>query len=55
MNGFIELFAEYDVLGAFWMNIKLMLLAAVGSFLLGTILALFRISPVTSFRAIGTR
>lgn len=54
MNGFIELFAEYDVLGAFWMNIRLMLLAAVGSFVLGTILALFRISPVTSFRAIGT-
>lgn len=54
MYGFIELFAEYDVLGAFWMNIKLMLLAAVGSFILGTILALFRISPVASFRAIGT-
>ncbi|APX32627.1 ABC transporter permease [Brachybacterium sp. P6-10-X1] len=54
MNGFLELFAEYDVLGAFWMNIKLMLLAAIGSAILGTILALFRISPVASFRTIGT-
>ncbi|WP_193103276.1 amino acid ABC transporter permease [Brachybacterium sp. FME24] len=54
MNGFFELFAEYDVLGAFWMNIKLTALAAIGSFILGTILALFRISPVTSFRTIGT-
>ncbi|WP_114854568.1 amino acid ABC transporter permease [Brachybacterium sp. YJGR34] len=54
MNGFIELLAEYDVLGAFWMNVTLMAIAAVGSFVLGTILALFRISPVESFRAIGT-
>ncbi len=53
MNGFLELLAEYDVLGAFWMNIKLTGIAAVGSFLLGTVLALFRISPVGSFRAVG--
>lgn len=54
MNGFLELFAEYDVLGAFWMNVKLMVIAAIGSFVLGTVLALFRISPVASFRTIGT-
>lgn len=54
MNGFLELFAEYDVLGAFWMNIRLTAIAAVGSFILGTVLALFRISPVASFRALGT-
>lgn len=54
MNGFIELFADYDVLGAFWMNIKLTAISAVGAFILGTILALFRISPVASFRTIGT-
>jgi glutamate transport system permease protein len=54
MNGLLELFAEYDVLGAFWMNIRLTAFAAVGSFVLGTVLAVFRISPVGSLRAIGT-
>jgi glutamate transport system permease protein len=54
MNGFLEVFAEYDVLAAFWMNIRLTAIAAVGSFVLGTVLALFRISPVGSFRAVGT-
>ncbi|MDI3329526.1 MAG: ABC transporter permease subunit [Micrococcus sp.] len=54
MNGFLELFAEYDILGAFWMNIRLTVLAAIGSFVLGTVLAVFRISPVGSLRAIGT-
>ena len=54
MNGFLDVFTEYDVLGAFWMNIKLTAFAAVGSFVLGVVLALFRISPVGSFRAIGT-
>jgi glutamate transport system permease protein len=54
MNGFLELFAEYDILGAFWMNIKLTFLAAIGSFGLGTVLALFRISPVGSLQTIGT-
>jgi glutamate transport system permease protein len=54
MNGLLELFAQYDVLGAFWMNIRLTAFAAVGSFVLGTVLAVFRISPVGSLRAIGT-
>ncbi|MCY1158550.1 MAG: transporter permease subunit [Citricoccus sp.] len=54
MNGFLELFAEYDIIGAFWMNIRLTILAAIGSFVLGTVLAVFRISPVGSLRAIGT-
>ncbi|MFC7400700.1 amino acid ABC transporter permease [Citricoccus sp. GCM10030269] len=53
MNGFFELFADYDIFGAFWMNIRLTALAAVGSFVLGTILALFRISPVGSLQNIG--
>lgn len=53
MNGFAELFAEYDILGAFWMNIRLTFFAAIGSFVLGTILALFRISPVGSLQRVG--
>ncbi|MEW1979743.1 ABC transporter permease subunit [Citricoccus sp. NPDC079358] len=54
MNGFLELFADYDILGAFWMNVRLTFLAAIGSFILGTLLAIFRISPVGSLRSIGT-
>lgn len=54
MNGFLELFAEYDIIGALWMNIRLTFLAAIGSFVLGIVLALFRISPVGSLRSIGT-
>ncbi|QCU77693.1 ABC transporter permease subunit [Citricoccus sp. SGAir0253] len=54
MNGFLQLLAEYDILGAFWMNVRLTVLAAIGSFVLGTLLAVFRISPVGSLRAIGT-
>ena len=32
-----ELLSQYDVLGAFWMNIKLTVLAAVGSFVIGLV------------------
>ena len=48
------LFAKYDVLGAFWVNIQLTFWAAIGSFVLGAILALMRISPVPSLRWEGT-
>ena len=47
------LFAKYDVLGAFWVNIQLTFWAAIGSFVLGAILALMRISPVPSLRWAG--
>ena len=48
------LFAKYDVLGAFWVNIQLTFWAAIGSFVLGAILALMRISLVPSLRWAGT-
>ena len=48
------LFAKYDVLGAIWVNIQLTFWAAIGSFVLGAILALMRISPVPSLRWAGT-
>ena len=48
------LFAKYDVLGAFWVNIQLTFWAAIGSFVLGAILALMRISPFPSLRCAGT-
>ncbi len=49
-----ELLAEYDVLGAFWMTIKLTIVSAVGALLLGTVVAVMRVSPVGVLRACGT-
>ena len=49
-----ELLAEYDVLGAFWMTIKLTVVSALGALLLGTIVAVMRVSPVGVLRAFGT-
>ncbi|MFW0108580.1 amino acid ABC transporter permease [Rothia sp. P7181] len=48
------LFSTYDVLGAFWVNIQLTFWAAIGSFVIGSILALMRISPVPSLQLAGT-
>jgi glutamate transport system permease protein len=49
-----ELLAEYDVLGAFWMTIQLTVVSAVGALLLGTVVAVMRVSPVGVLRAFGT-
>ena len=49
-----ELLAEYDVLGAFWMTIKLTVASAVGALVLGTVVAVMRVSPVGVLRAFGT-
>ncbi len=54
LNGLSELFAEYDVLAAFWMTIKLTVAAAIGALLIGTIVAIMRVSPVAVFRSAGT-
>ena len=53
MEGFLELFGEYDVVGAFWVNIQLTFWAALWSLVLGTILAVMRISPIASLRWFG--
>ena len=49
-----DLLAKYDVVGAFMTNIELTFWAAIGSFVIGTVLALMRISPVPSLRWAGT-
>ena len=49
-----ELLAEYDVLGAFWMTIQLTVVSALGALLLGTVVAIMRVSPVGVLRAFGT-
>jgi glutamate transport system permease protein len=44
----------YDVLGAFWMTVKLAVLSALGSLVWGTLLAAMRVSPVPLMRGFGT-
>ena len=54
MDGISELFQRYDVLSAFWMTIKLTAVSAVGALVLGTLVAVCRVSPVAVMRGIGT-
>lgn len=51
---YVELFAQFDVLAAFWVTLQLTFFSAIGSLVLGTLLALMRISPVPSLRWAGT-
>lgn len=53
LSQFAELFSLYDVPGAFWVNIQLTFWAAILSLVLGTVLALMRISPVASLQWAG--
>lgn len=53
MDQFLSLFCQYDVPGAFWVNLQLTFWGAIGAFILGTVLALMRISPVPSLRWLG--
>lgn len=58
MGGYLadmaELLGDYDLLAAFWENIKLTFFAAILAGVLGTILAIMRISPAPSLRWAGT-
>lgn len=51
-----DLISEYDtqLLEAFWMTIKLTALSALGSLVLGTVVAGMRVSPVPVARWVGT-
>lgn len=49
-----ELLGTYDLLGGFWANIRLTAMAAVFAFVLGTVLAIMRVSPAPSLRWAGT-
>ena len=50
MNDVLNLFTEYDVVGAFWVNIKLTFWSAVIATILGVLLIMMRISPISSLR-----
>ena len=54
MNGIATLFSNYDVLGAFWMTVKLTFFSALGALVIGTLVAVCRVSPVASLRGFGT-
>jgi glutamate transport system permease protein len=54
MDGLQTLLSEYDVLAAFWMTIKLTFFGAIGSLIIGTIVAIMRVSPVRVFQVFGT-
>lgn len=49
-----ELFDQFDVLAAFVVNLRLTFWSAIIAFVLGTLLAIMRVSPVPSMRAAGT-
>jgi len=49
-----ELFTQFDILGAFRMTILLTVLSAIGSLVIGTIVAIMRVSPVRILRFLGT-
>lgn len=50
----LELIEEYEFLAAFWMTIKLAAYSAFFSLIIGTVLAIMRVSPVKIFQFFGT-
>lgn len=54
MNAFAQLFSQYDISGAFLVNIELTLWSALFSTILGVILLLMRISPISSLRRVAS-
>lgn len=48
-----ELFAQFNVFAAFGMTILLTVTAAIGSLLIGTVVAIMRLSPVAVFQRAG--
>lgn len=53
MEGLGALLTQYDVLGAFFMTIKLTLAGALGALLIGTVVAVCRVSPVAVLQKVG--
>jgi glutamate transport system permease protein len=46
---------RFDVFaGGFWLTLQICILAGVGALLIGTVMAVLRISPVAPLRAVGT-
>ncbi len=54
MDNFTELLQDYDVLAAFGKTIALTALAAVSALVIGTVVAVMRVSPVRVLQVFGT-
>lgn len=54
MEGLAALFERYDVFAAFFMTIRLAIGGAVGSLLIGTVVAVCRVSPVAVLQRFGS-
>jgi glutamate transport system permease protein len=54
MGAIRTLLETYDVPAAFWMTVKLTVVSAVGALVIGTVVAICRVSPVGVLRAFGT-
>jgi len=54
VDQFLDVLANYDILDAYWLNIKLAVLSGIFALALGTILALMRISPIGSLKWAGS-
>lgn len=54
MSEFLQLFSQYNIPGAFLVNIELTLWSALFSLLLGIILLMMRISPISSLRTVAS-
>ena len=50
----LETLSNYDVAAAVWVTIQLSVLSAIGALIIGTIVAVLRVSPVAVLRGIGT-
>lgn len=50
----LELIEEYEFVAAFWMTVKLAAYSAFYSLILGTVLAVMRVSPVRIFQFFGS-
>ena len=49
----LDIFERYAVLSAFWMTIKLTFFSAILALVIGTVLAVMRVSPVAVLRRLG--
>ncbi len=49
-----DILREYDVLAAFWLTIRLAFFSAIGSLILGTFVAILRVSPIRVLQLLGT-
>lgn len=50
----LETLSNYDVAAAVWVTIQLSVLSAIGALIIGTVVAVLRVSPVAVLRGIGT-